>query len=190
MTTSQSVHPPCGTLLPNLIRHYCRDASCGVCVRYACRRRGRAFFRRCDAAGQGDSPNSYVAFIAPLDGTIPFTRLRRRLHDAIDFRRGNDRHWKPFGMIGRWDGQSVRGVARLGNLGTADFHDLIGACEIAPLEMFESATVAQTLAAGPFMPLPGSLKTVFITINPKTRRHGNHVRGAGRYHGEPIPIVF
>ncbi len=190
MITRQSARLPCGTLLPNLIRHYCRSASCSVCVQNACRRRGQAFFRRCEAAARGLSLNSCIAFIAPIDDTIPFARWRRRHHDAIDFRRSKDRHWKPFGMIGRFDGSFVRGVARLANLGTSDVRDLIGACEIERLDRFDGATVAQTLAAGRVQPLPGSLKSIFITINPRTRRHGTHARGGSRYHGDPMPIVF
>ncbi len=126
--------------------------------------------------------------MAPLDAEIDFARWRRHQHDAADFRRGKGRHWKSFGMIGRFDGNFVRGVARLGNLGTDDFRDLIGACEIEPLDRFDG--VAQTLSAGRFEPLSGSLKSIFITINPRTRRYGAHARTAGRYHSEPMPVVF
>jgi hypothetical protein len=94
-------------------------------------------------------------------------------------------------MIARFDGNCVRGVAvGLANIGTSAFRDLVGACEIANLDRGNAASVAETLSAGRFEPLPGSLKMIFITINPRTRRHGAHAWSRNRYHGEPMPIVF
>ena len=187
MLTRQSDRPQCGALLPNLIRHFCRQARCKTCVRHACRRRSQIFALRCEAAA---NLRSWISFVAPLDATISFERWRRRLHDLVDYRRGIDRRWRPIGLIGRFDGGFVRGVARLANLGTDDFLELIGPCEIAPMDQFDAQAVARTLAAGPFIPLPGSTKAIFLTINPKTRQRGAYGRAAARVHREPMPIIF
>jgi hypothetical protein len=91
-------------------------------------------------------------------------------------------------MIARFDGQFIRGVARLSSLGRRDFLELIAPWEMATLDRFDTETVSWALASGPFVPLPGSaLKNIFITINPRVRPHGPRARMVDR---EPMPIIF
>lgn len=181
---NHSYRPRCGALLSNGFRHFCRSASCKNCTRHASHRRAQIFIRRCEVSGNFGAT---VSFIAPLDAAITFENFRRRLHDAIDHRRGIDKNWWPFGLIARWDGNCVRGVPRLADLGQLDFQELIGPCEITPIENLDAQTIAQTLIAGPFVPLKGSVKNIFLTVNP--RPDGRRARTATRSH-EPMPIIF
>jgi hypothetical protein len=131
-----------------------------------------------------------VSFIAPLGEEISFENFRRRQHDGIDHRRGVDRHWRSFALIARFDGNCVRGVAHIGHLGADDLRGLISPAEVAPMENLDGETVAQTLVAGPFVPLSGSLKGIFLTINPRVRRRGRAERSAAHIDDEPMPLIF
>lgn len=183
MITNRSARFQCGALLPNLlIRHFCRQARCKTCVRHACRRRSQIFARRCELSSDFDAS---VSFIAPLDAA--FADWRRKIHDAVDHRRGVDRRWASFALIARFDGCAVRGMARLASLGQLDLQELIGPAEIMSVENLDAQTVARTLAAGSFGSLPGSVKNIFLTINPC---RGAYARTAAQIHDEPMPIIF
>lgn len=185
MISTPSYRPQCGVLLSNGFRHFCRAASCKKCTLQSCRKRSQIFVRRCELCSD---LGATVSFIAPLGEEISFENFRRRQHDGIDHRRGVDRHWRSFGLIARFDGCSVRGVAHIGHLGADDLRGLISPAEVAPMEAFAAETVSQILGTGRFVPLPGSLKNIFLTINP--RCHGRRARIAAHGFDEPMPIVF
>ncbi|MCW2285620.1 hypothetical protein M2323_003563 [Rhodoblastus acidophilus] len=155
------------------------------CTRYAVRRRSTLFAGRCAPW----APELWVSFVTPLNG-IPFWLLRRRLHDAVDHRREKHSIWKSFGLIARWDGRDkVRGVACLARLGSNDIIELIGCDDVRALEQNDAKTVAQTLLAGPIAPICGSLKGVFLTVNPRTGARNVPSAPQPRYY-EPMPFLF
>lgn len=175
----------CGILLPNGVRHFCRAAACQACVRYAARRRAWLFALRCaPMAAQGP----WLAFVLPLDG-MPFFKWRTRIHDRVEHRRGRDSNWKKFGLIGRLNGRDqVIGVVSLATLGFLDLWNLMDGVHVRDLPRNNAETVAQTLAAGPIAQIPGSLKSIFVTINPRTVAWNVPRAPEPRYY-EPMPFV-
>lgn len=176
--------PPCGALLPDGIRAFCRSAACGTCVRHACRRRARLFASRC-----GPSAKPWVSFTAPLGGT-PFWLWRKRRHDLLDQRRQKNPIWKNFGLIARWDGRDdVYGTACLADLGSRDLVGLLNCREVRALEQNDADAISQVLLTMPVSPMPGSLKNIFLTINP---RSGSQPAARSRpaHHCEPMPFIF
>jgi len=126
--------------------------------------------------------------MVPLNGTSCWS-WRRRLHDAVDSRRGRNPLWKNFGLIARWDGPSnVTGVACLANLGLNDLRGLFDCNETRAMQN-DADSVAQVLLAAPISPLPGSIKNIFLTINPRSDPKPI-ARPRPTQHYEPLPFIL
>jgi hypothetical protein len=123
----------------------------------------------------------------PLN-SAPFWLWRKRLHDAVDSRRDRNFCWEKFGLVARWDGcKHVSAVACLAGLGSRDLCGLIDCREVRALEQNDADTVAQVLLAAPVTSLQGSLKNIFLTINPRTGPR--KIQPAPRDY-EPMPFIF
>ena len=181
----------CGAIIYPGIRHFCRQASCIPCVRRACEARGAAFALRCYADSQPVPQGRPVAFSLPVEG---FSDWRRRIHDAIDHRRGQCGQWNNFALIARFDGKRARGVAVLPpNIGSNDLHELLGDdshCE--PLREQPMMAIPETLRSGAVARLDASLKSIFLTVNPRRAlsRPQCERSEAAAFWEEPMPLLF
>ncbi|PPQ34937.1 hypothetical protein CH337_19625 [Rhodoblastus acidophilus] len=108
----------------------------------------------------------------------------------MDSRRRRNPSWKHFALIARDCRDDLIGIASLGAIGFNDLFGLINCNdEVQALEKNDADTVAQMLLAAPIAPLPGSLKNIFVTINPRTGTRKIQPAPAPRLY-ESMPFIF
>lgn len=181
----------CGVPVRKGIRNFCRQASCGRCVKFASQARARAFVDECAQVRRRDYEGRW-AIVSALSND--FCRWRGLIHDRITYRRAVDLpRWRDFGLLVRWDGRAFAGIAYVPALGTRDLIDLLAngddALGVQPLAGEPKAVASEVLASAPARDVSVSLKGIFFTARPTVVGSANE-RPPQNPWDEPMPFLF
>ena len=181
----------CGAPVKNGVRNFCRQASCAKCVRFASEARAHAFVADCARARRRGDKARWAAVSAPV---IDFARWRGFIHDRLAYRRATDlRRWQEFGMLLRWDGRMVAGIAHIPALGLFDLTDLLagddGSAGVESIAGDPELAAEELLTAAPASELDLSLKGIFFTARPACRVRRKVPRHRTSW-DEPMPFLF